>query len=391
MGSGYPHMLALGRGARIQHLDLARHLLEQAGITLDGGLPYDLQVHHPRTITRMLAEGRVGIGESYMDGWWDCDALDEFVCRILRSKVMERVDRKLQFFLAALGARLHNLQNRRRAFQVGQKHYDLGNDLFETMLDSTMTYTCAYWDGVDNLDAAQHQKLDLVCRKIGLEPGMRVLDIGCGYGPFARHAAARYGAEVTGLTVSREQADLATRRCAGLPVEIRLQDYRDIDNVFDRVVSLGMFEHVGYKNYRRFMEIARASLAPDGLFLLHTIGGKQTATRTDPWIEKYIFPNGMLPSVAQVGKAVEGVFVMEDWHNFGADYDKTLMAWWRRFRDGWPGLEEHYGGRFYRMWRYYLLTCAGAFRARHTNLWQIVLSPEGVPGGYRRPHALAGS
>jgi len=167
-----------------------------------------------------------------------------------------------------------------------------------------------------------------------------------------------------------------------LPIELRLQDYRDVHETFDHVISLGMFEHVGYKNYRTYMEVASRCLKDDGLFLLHTIGGNMSVTHTDPWIERYIFPNSMLPSLAQIGKAIEKIFVMEDWHNFGADYDKTLMAWFHNFNKHWDTLKGKHGDRFYRMWKFYLLASAGGFRARKNQLWQIVLSKNGVPGGY---------
>lgn len=367
----------------IRHHDFAADLLATAGITLNGSEPWDIRIHNPRTIGRFLAEGRLGVGEAYMDGWWDCPALDEMTHRILRADVLGRVSWK-KLLWHELRARLFNLQAKRRAYQIGEAHYDLGNDLFEAMLDKRLVYTCAYWDRARNLDQAQENKLDLVCRKIRLEPGMRVLDIGCGWGSFAQYAAETYGAEVTGITVSREQVDLGQERCKDLPVSIRLQDYRDMEGKFDRVVSLGMFEHVGAKNYRQYMRSVRRVLKPDGLFLLHTIGGNESTYSTDPWIDKYIFPNGMLPSVAQIGAAIEGLFVMEDWHNFGADYDMTLVAWWRNFDANWPELRPRYGDRFYRLWRYYLLTCAGGFRARYNSLWQVVLSPSGVPGGYQR-------
>ena len=220
--------------------------------------------------------------------------------------------------------------------------------------------------------------------KIGLKPGMKVLDIGCGWGSFAKFAAQRYDAKVVGVTVSKEQIALGRALCKGLPIEFQLKDYRDITGKFDRVVSLGMIEHVGYKNYREYMRVASNALKEDGLFLLHTIGGNISTKSCDPWIEKYIFPNGMLPSISQLAKAMEGLFVMEDWHNFGADYDRTLMAWHANFIKNWKNLEDRYDQRFYRMWTYYLLTCAGSFRARKNQLWQIVLSKHGAPGGYTR-------
>jgi cyclopropane-fatty-acyl-phospholipid synthase len=280
---------------------------------------------------------------------------------------------------------LSNPQRPSRAFRIGEAHYDLGNDLFRAMLDSRMVYSCGYWEGANDLETAQRQKLELICRKLALAPGQRLLDIGCGWGSLAQYAAAQYGVPVVGVTVSKEQAAMAKQRCAGLPVDIRLQDYRDVDGSFDCVASIGMIEHVGAKNYGAYFDKVRRLVAPGGLLLLHTIGNVATTQVTDPWIERYIFPAGKLPSLQQLADAAVGRFVIEDVHNFGADYDRTLTSWYRNFRAGWPALRKSYDDTFFRMWKYYLLTCAGAFRARSIQLWQLVLAADGVPGGYRRP------
>jgi cyclopropane-fatty-acyl-phospholipid synthase len=266
---------------------------------------------------------------------------------------------------------------------VGEKHYDIGNDLFGRMLDKRMLYTCAYWrSGAADLDQAQEAKLELICRKIGLEPGMKILDLGCGWAGFSKYAAEKYGASAVALTVSRQQVELGRELCRGLPVEVRLQDYREAEGKFDRVVAIGLLEHVGPKNYRAFMKVVRRCLRPDGLALLHTIGSSVSMVSDNAWLVKYIFPNGVTPSIRQLAGAMEGLFVVEDFDNFGADYDPTLMAWWRNFEAAWPELRPSYGDRFHRMWQYYLLQCAGSFRARYAQLWQFVLSPRGVPGGY---------
>ncbi len=372
-------------------------LLKNADIVIGGARPQDIVVHDERLFARVVRHGSLGLGEAYMDGWWDAGAVDQFMEKVIRGRLPDRVTKNLSLAWFLVRTMLTNRQSKARAFQVGEAHYDLGNDLYEAMLDHALVYTCGYWSSpttpAKDLDDAQVQKLDLVCRKIGLKAGDRVLDIGCGWGSFAKFAAERYGAEVVGITISKEQAALGRENCTGLHVEIRVQDYRDVDEPFDHIVSLGMFEHVGVKNYREYFEVARRCLADDGLFLLHTIGGNISVHAGDPWVDKYIFPNGMLPSVAQIGRAVEGLFVMEDWHNFGADYDKTLMAWFSNFDAAWPALRAkyaspgedaaHQGDRFYRMWKYYLLAFAGVFRARDLSLWQIVLSKDGVPGGYR--------
>lgn len=362
------------------------NLLLQADVIVDGDRPWDMLIRHPETASRVLAKGSLGLGESYMDGWWDCSQLDELINRMLRHELDRKV-RTTELIVQSLRARLFNLQNLRRAWQVGQTHYDLGNDFFEAMLGESMAYTCGYWAGIEDsgdLDAAQHAKLDLICRKLGLQPGMKLLDIGCGWGSLMRHASMHYGVACVGVTISHEQAEYARKRCAGLPVEFQLKDYREVEGGFDRVASIGMFEHVGHKNHRSFFEVARRVLPEDGLLLLHTIGKNLRRDPTDPWIDRYIFPNGDLPSLGQIADASEDLFVTEDVHNFGADYDRTLMAWHARFEAAWPQFEGRYGERFHRMWRYYLLACAGTFRARTTQLWQLVMSPRGVAGGYRR-------
>jgi len=362
--------------------DIATELFAMAGIEVGGKNPWDISVHNEDFYSRVMTWGSLGLGESYMDGWWDCEKLDEFFYRVLRTDIESQVKQNWRLLVNVLWARLFNMQSRKRAFKIGERHYDTGNDLFMKMLDKRMTYSCGYWQKVDSLDEAQEDKLELICRKLGLQPGMKLLDIGCGWGSLAGYAAEKYQVEVVGVTVSGEQVELARTLCRDLPVEIRLQDYRDVDEKFDRIVSVGMIEHVGYKNYRTFMELTHRCLNDGGLFLLQTIGGIQSRTSVDPWINRYIFPNGMLPSIKQLGKAIEGLFVMEDWHSIGADYDKTLMAWYRNFEESWSELKENYDERFHRMWCYYILSCAGSFRARMNQLWQIVLSKDGVPGGY---------
>ncbi len=359
-------------------------LFGAADVRVNGSRPWDIQVRRDKFYSRVLAEGSLGLGESYVDGWWECEALDQFFAKILRSGLDERA-RTWRTLGACLLARVYNFQRPSRAFEVGERHYDLGNDLYRVMLDRRLIYSCGYWRDAATLDEAQEAKLDLVCRKLHLAPGMRLLDIGCGWGGLAAYAVEKYGVTVVGVTVSREQAKLASEICRGLPVEILLDDYRNIEGEFDRIVSIGMFEHVGYKNYATFMRVCRRLVRDDGLFLLHTIGGNRSVTCIDPWIEKYIFPNAMLPSARQITAASEGLFVLEDWHNFGPDYDKTLMAWFANFHAGWPKLRAKYGERFYRIWKYYLLACAGSFRCRLNQLWQIVFSPMGVEGGYHAP------
>ena len=360
-------------------------LLETAGVHPGGDQPIDPRIHDERFYARVLSQGSLGLGESYMDGWWDVDSLDGLLTRLIGA----RLDQRVQGWASRLDdlrAWLLNLQTARRARVVGKRHYDIGNDLFHRMLGRRMVYSCGYWREARDLDAAQEAKLDLVCRKLGLRPGMRVLDIGCGWGEALQYAAQRYGVSGVGVTISREQAEYARRLCDGLPIEIRLQDYREIDEPFDRIFSIGMFEHVGVRNYRNYFELARRCLADEpatggGLFLLHSIGSNRSVRHTDPWIGRYIFPNSMLPSAAQIARAIEGLFVVEDWHGFGVYYDRTLQAWRDNIEAAWDGLPD-YDARFQRMWRFYLCASMAVFRTRRAQLWQLVLSPRGVPGGY---------
>jgi cyclopropane-fatty-acyl-phospholipid synthase len=356
-------------------------LLEQADIRINGTRPWDVQVHDNRLYTRALRYGSLGIGEAYMDGWWDVEDLDGAIYRAASTNFQDTFKLDFGVILATLRETLINPQ-RAKVTEVAEKHYDIGNDLYERMLDKRMIYSCGYWKDAKTLDEAQEAKLDLICRKVGLQPGMRVLDIGSGWGGFLKFAAERYGITGVGITVSKEQAALANASTDGLPIETRLVDYMAMDGKFDRVISIGMFEHVGAKNYKRYMKKVRSLLEDDGLFLLHTIGGNWATKHGDPWVIKYIFPHGMIPGPENLTESFAHDFTLEDWHNFGPDYDKTLMAWSANFEAAWPDLKDKYGERFHRMWHYYLHLFAAQFRVRHTNLWQLVLSPKGVKGGY---------
>jgi len=366
-----------------------RSLLLTAGVNANGQGDADIQVKNPDFYKRVLRDGTLGFGEAYMDGWWEVKKLDELCYKILGASLEDKV-KSMNYLVHYLEAILINTGKKSKAFEVGVKHYDLGNTLFQKMLDKRMAYSCGYWKDATTLDEAQEAKLDLICRKLNLKPGMKVLDIGCGWGSFCKYAAEKYDVEAVGITVSKEQVEYATLDCKGLNVQIRLLDYRDLNNealfghnmLFDRVVSVGMFEHVVYKNYKIFMTTVHSKLKENGLFLLHTIGANKSVVTSDAWSNKYIFPNSHVPSIKQIGGAIENLFVMEDWHSFGAYYDKTLMAWFENFDRSWEELKSDYDERFYLMWKFYLLSAAGSFRARNVQLWQIVLSKNGVYQGY---------
>ena len=360
-------------------------LFAHADILFNGSRAWDIQVHDDRLYRETLSQGSLGFGEAYMKGYWDSPQLDEMFYRLLRVDINEKIGSivKLKFLREVLRHRVFNLQKSSRAYEVALKHYDIGNDLFSKMLDSSMSYSCAYWHNASSLEQAQFQKLDMICRKLELKAGEHLLEIGCGWGGLAYHAAKYYDVKVTGITVSKEQQALAQKKCKNLPVEIVLADYRKVTGQFDKIASVGMFEHVGQKNYRTYFNTVYTCLKDEGLFLLHTIGDYATTYKTDAWIEKYIFPNGKLPSAKEITAAIEQKFIVEDWHNFGKDYDTTLMAWWHNFERAWPELQVNYDPTFFRMWKYYLLSCAGYFRSKQGQLWQIVLAKRNREQIYR--------
>ena len=372
---------------------LVAEFLTAAGIKINGTNPWDIKVLNDRFYGRVLSEGSLGLGESYMDGWWEAESLDQLFARVLSLDLQHSIKLSPQkiWLLKRLGARwlarhisssLWNLQSKSRAKMVAKEHYDISSNLYMSFLDPYNQYTCGYFKDTTDLNTAQQQKLDLICRKLQLKSTDRVLDIGCGWGGFAKFAAAKYGCQITGISISGEQVIYAREFTKGLPVDIKQMDYRDLTEKYDKILICGMIEHVGYKNYRTIFEIVHNHLKDDGLFLLHTIGSNQSRKNVEEWMNKYIFPNGMIPSATQLAAAYQGLLVMEDWHNFGQYYDPTLMAWFRNFHTAWPRFQQRYGDRFYRMWKYYLLSCAGAFRARNLQLWQIVFSKKGIPGGY---------
>ncbi len=344
-----------------------------SGVCINGGQPFDIQVHDRRFFRRLVVEGSLGFGESYMDGWWDCEQLDELVCRLFLGGVGD--DRNYKVTVGRAVARLVNLQSRRRSKMACEEHYDLGNDLYRDMLSSEMAYSCGYWDNAQTLEQAQFAKLDLICRKLDLEPGMHLLDIGCGFGSLMKHAATHYGVRATGYTLSNEQVTLGRELCRDLPIEFVVDDYRNITGQFDRVASVGMLEAVGHKNFKEYFEVVSKALDDAGVAVIHTVGNTETRIAPDPWVHKYIFRNGMLPSVEQLAKSITGLFVLEDWHCLASDnYPKTLFHWHKRFQLAWPKLSRIYDERFRRMWTFYLLAGSAGFRARRWHVWQLVLS-----------------
>ena len=379
-----------------RYATLVTDLLAKADIAIGGTRPWDIAVRDARFYKRAIAGGSIGLGESFMDGWWDCPALDQAIARMLDANLQNHI--KLKAWMAADIARelLPNLAydwpglrpflSRFRSYRaVAETHYEAGNDFYTVLLDPRMIYSCAYWADAKTLDEAQEAKLALSCRKLDLKRGMRVLDIGCGWGGFAKYAAENFGVSVTGYTISAEQRERAMAVCRGLPVDIRLDDYRNITGRYDRVASFGMFEHVGRDNYPAYMHVVYGSLSDDGLFLLETIGDNLSRSHCNAWFQKYIFsaPTSMFPSIKEISSAAEGLFTVEDWHNFGADYAPTLRAWHDNLVAHRDWIVGRYGERFYRMYVFYILSCAGAFAARIYQNWQVLLAKHGLAEGFR--------
>ncbi|MXW35473.1 MAG: cyclopropane fatty acyl phospholipid synthase [Chloroflexi bacterium] len=352
-------------------------LLAIADVRIDGDRPWDIQVHDEALFPRMFSDGPMGFGEGYMDGWWDCEQLDEMTCRVCQAELYRHF-RPLSDLMYLVSARLIRLGRGTRGDGVGDRHYELGADLFRAMLGERMMYSSAYWKDAETLDQAQDRKLDLIARKLQLEPGMKVLDIGCGWGGAIHYFAGKYGVSGVGVTPSRDQYDAARDLCSGLPVEIRRQDYREVDEQFDRIYSIDMIGHVGRRHYRTYMEHVRRCLAPGGLSLVQTIGTSSRHMKTDPWVRRYIFPDSDIPSARQLMAASQDVLVMDDWHSFPEDYDRTFMCWYENLSAAWEDFSERHDERFLRMWRYFLLCAAGCFRSRVNQVWQIVLSAPGM-------------
>lgn len=366
----------------------AELLLSSADIRIDGERPWDIRVRDRRAFIHALCLGSLGFGDGYVAGWWTCDDLEEMAFRLARARLEERVAERLPRALATrLLATLLNQQTPLGSLQVARRHYDLGNDLFLAFLGARKNYSCGYFDETHDLDVAQTQKLELLCRKLRLAPGERLLDIGGGWGEFARYAAQHHGVRVTSINISDEQLRFAREYCRGLDVELVRCDYRDMAGRFDKVAAIAMFTHVGYRNYRAFFHKVHELLDPDGVFVMEGIWGSVATKTLDAWMEKHIFPRSQLPSAAQTFSASEGLFSVEHLHNFGHAYAKTLRAWKQNLERAWPSLRARYDDAVLRVFQYYFQMCAGYFRARAVHNWQLVYTKREL-GHAPRPWAL---
>lgn len=350
-------------------------LLREANIEPNGASPWDPQIKDERFYRTVLLRGSVGLGDAYLNGWWECADISGFILRIIKSGIHLRVPR-VDIFLRRLRFGLIDAQNRIRSKRVAELHYDEDPYIFEVMLGSTNSYTCARWKGVITLDAAQQQKMDLLCKKAGLSSGMTVLDIGSGWGGFLAYAAERYQVRGIGLTISKTQLDYARKRYGNLPVEFRLQDYRDFVGGVDAVVSICVIEHVGSDHYREYFQKVRETLTrEDGFFAMQCILACDTQARMDPWTEKHIFPNGILPTLERIENAVEGILHIVDREFFRDDYVRTFSAWYENLVRNKNAIIARCGVRYFRKYEYYLCLYIAGFGSGRIDVGQFVLSP----------------
>ena len=353
-----------------------RRVLEDANIEIGGNRDWDIHIKNKSNFNKIFLQGEIGFGESYVKGYFECKKLDELIYKLLCKLPYKENLSSMSSIYSFILKIFINPQNMRRATKVAKKHYDIQPSFFKEILDKRMIYSCGYWHNTTNLDEAQEKKLDLIAQKLEFYPGMKVLDIGCGWGGSAAYFSEKYKVQVVGITISEKQYKYAVKNNSNELVSFILCDYRTHCNQYDAIYSIGMFEHVGEKNYSTFFQCIKKNLKPKASFLLHTIGGTSTKRIKNTWISRYIFPNGELPSQQQITQSVEKKFIIDDWHNFGCYYDTTLMAWHKNFIKLYPNIKcEYYDEKFFRTWCFYLLSCAAAFRARSLHVWQILLTP----------------
>jgi cyclopropane-fatty-acyl-phospholipid synthase len=362
----------------------SHRVLSRAGITVNGCHAWDIQVHDEQFFDCLYRSASEGLGDSYVQGFWDSDDLTETLGRFIAIGGRS----------ALKGPIAHNMQTteseQKKSLEVVDSHYESKNGLYSNMLDPYMQYSCALWDDdTHNLQEAQIKKMRLIGQKLELQPGDHVLDIGCGWGGLPKFLSETFGCRVTGINLAEHHIDYANQRMAHNKVKVIKQDYRDLTEKYDKIYCIGVSEHFGLNNYKQFMQIVHDQLNPGGIFLLHTIGENVTRPKADTWITKNIFPNGYIPSLSLISQCAEGLFITEDVHNFNTSYEKTLLAWDANFQRNWnlirklhPELDTR---DFYRMWRYYLNFCAGGFRKRCTQLYQIVFTRIQDRRNYKTP------
>ena len=352
---------------------LLEPMLARAGVSIGGKESCDIQVADQRFYRVVLTQGSLGLGEAYLRGWWTCNDLEELSYRLIQSGLYKASLLLPLPLVADLVHATFNQQSKEKSLRVAVQHYSLGNDIFLSFLGSYHNYSCGYYLETDDLDEAQRLKLEKGCRLLDLRPGDRVLDVGGGWGEFARYAATHHGCQVTSINIADEQIKFAKEYCKDASVEVRRCDYRDITGRFDKIMVMAMLTHVGYKNYRQFMEIMARCLEPGGMMLIESVGGHKSMKNCEPWINRYIFPGGVLPSLRQIDAAIAGLFSRKVLDEFGSSYVHTLRAWNRNFLQAWPAHQCRYDERVRLMFEYFFQTVAGAFRAGYLLHWHILL------------------
>ena len=343
----------------------------------DGNPAFTVIFHKEIPLTALTTSTSLALGEAYMDGDLEIEgdlynALDHFLGQMGKFSTDESALKKLIF----------SSTGKKNQEKEVQSHYDIGNDFYKLWLDETMSYSCGYFlHEDDSLYQAQVNKVDYILKKLHLSQGMSLLDIGCGWGFLLIEAAKKYGVHGMGITLSREQYEAFNRRIKeqnlGDLLEVALMDYRDLpkmNRTFDRVVSVGMAEHVGRRNYQLFMDCAKKVLKPGGLFLLHFISALKEHAG-DPWIKKYIFPGGVIPSLREMlSCAAEDDFHTLDAENLRLHYNRTLLCWDKNYREHMDQIREMFDVRFVRMWDLYLAACAATFHNGIIDLHQVLFS-----------------
>lgn len=354
------------------------NLLEKMDIQVGGNRAWDIQIHSPDFARRVMTMGGLGLGDSYIEGDWDANSVDSFINHILRA----RLDKEIKSFgmsISSLKSRFHSLAKGQKPWKFQDVLRNLPNEFFEAILGTNMSFTSGYWAaGAKTLEEAQQARRDMTCKKLNLKQGMRLLDAGSGWGGFSAFAAEHYGVECVCISSFKGQHEWASQHYAHLPIEFVQNESLMLDGMFDCIVSIDRFEHLPQKNYRVYLEMGDRILEEDGLLLLQSTGKNERRLNGKHWFDTHILQNNSLPTIAQIAGATNGLFVMEDMHNFGSDYDKTLMAWYQNFEAAWPALQKQYkfDEKLYRTWKYYLLSSAGAYRANDLQQWQCIFSKQ---------------
>lgn len=345
------------------------------------GDDFKLRIKTKEALKSLLIDMSLGFGEGYMNGDIEVEGDLNQVVRVGLSYIkLQKRTRQSLFNIFKLNILQSN--SRKAAKQNISHHYDLGNDFYRLWLDLKMIYSCAYFrNDHDSLEQAQMQKIDMCCRKLQLKPNERLLDIGCGWGSLLINAAKNFGVQGTGITLSKEQLEYGRQQVSqeGLEDRVHLEylDYRELaqlNKTFDKIVSVGMFEHVGKANMKHFLENARKVLRPGGLLLLHTIG-KTAEEPTDSWIRKYIFPGGYLPDLGSILHNTTHLGLdFIDCENIRVHYSKTLDKWGKRFERNEKRIRTMFDDRFFRMWRFYLTSCSASFLHGGMHVFQLLFS-----------------